>query len=114
MTKAVINLDQGNTEDSLTSTIAELLELRDIVGFSADYIEQVFEQHDSTQSQKIVASLCNDLQRGKDALEEEMRISGKEVKELDYNPLHFANVSFLNTNMIDVVTQFTQQTTQED
>ncbi len=87
---------------------SRLLELRDIVGFSADYILHALESLEDEQQQHIVFCLCTNLQRARACLEQEILSQGEDVSHYPYNPNYFTNVDFLKIDINQVVKQFKQ------
>lgn len=100
---------EPTTKNPLIPLSKRLLELRDIVGFSADYFQLAFQSLDNKTDQHIVFTLCNNLQRAKQALEHELLALGRDVREQLYEPAHFSNVEFLNINIMSVVEEFVEQ-----
>lgn len=85
---------------------SKLLEIRDIVGFSADYLMQAFQHLDNTREQHIIFTICSNLYRAEHCLELEIKDLGLEVENKAYNPYAFTDVDFLNINIVRVIEEF--------
>ena len=81
----------------------KLLELRDVVGFSAEYVKQILPLVQNAQQQEIVSVICSNLERVKNDLEIELDKLDEGAVSEPYNPANFTDVAFLKTNMAEEV-----------
>lgn len=85
----------------------EFLELRDIVGFSSEYLLQAFKELEDETVKQIIATLCDNLKRAQSCLEKEISKQEQEISGTAYDSNHFSNVNFLDVDLGSVVEEFT-------
>lgn len=88
---------------------SDLLEIRDIIGFSADYIMQQIYQLKDEHEHEVAYTICSNLYRAERRLELELAAAGMDVKGRTYNPQSFRDVSYLEIKIDEVVEAFIDQ-----
>jgi len=89
--------------------VKRLLEVRDICGFSAEYLVHNLHHFDTQVEQYIIYSLCSNLQRSVHNIELELIACGFHCEDRPYSHSSFENVDYLDVDLVELVKEYIQK-----
>lgn len=87
----------------------KLLEIRNIVSFSADYIMDAAQLLKDEKQQQIVYTICSNLYRMESNLAQEIKALGSNVNDEYFEPSAFIDSEQSNINISQVIKEFIEK-----
>lgn len=85
--------------------IRRLMVVRDVTGFSAEYLIQKLHHFEGQEEQHLICTLCSNLHRATHLIEVEVIKLGMQRELRPYSHHSFSNLNYLEVDLVEVVKQ---------